>query len=106
MPTNRHVIDTNVMLVASAAHETSPFAPDATPVEEAALRQKVLDWLIAFEGSDRQMVIDWGWVIVDEYKGINRRDKLTDQDYALQVFFTKTFEKRNILFSLKFDRTR
>ena len=43
MPVDKHVIDTNVLLVASAAHVASPFAPDATPVEEAALRQTVLD---------------------------------------------------------------
>jgi len=67
MPVDKHVIDTNVLLVASAAHMASPFAPDATPVEEAALRQAVLDWLIAFEVSDRLMVLDWQWVFVDEY---------------------------------------
>ncbi len=68
MPADKHVIDTNVLLVASAADVASPFAPDATPVEEAGLRRKVLEWLMAFEGSERRMVIDWGWVIVDEYK--------------------------------------
>jgi hypothetical protein len=89
MPVDKHVIDTNVLLVASAAHAMSPFAPNATPVEAATLRQKVLDWLIAFEDSDRQMVLDWHWVIVDEYRGVGRRDKLADQDYGLQVVLQK-----------------
>lgn len=66
MTVSKHVIDTNVLLVASAAHETSPFAEDATPVEDDALRKKVLDWLISFEISDTQIVLDWGWIIVDE----------------------------------------
>lgn len=89
MAIHQHVIDTNVLLVASAVHEASPFAPEATPVEEAELRCKVLNWLIEFEQSDRHVVLDWNWIIVDEYKGINRRSKLTEQDYGLQVILQK-----------------
>ncbi len=89
MAADKHVIDTNVLLIASSAHETSPFAPQATPVEEARFRKKVLNWLIEFEQSDRQIVLDWNWIIVDEYKGVNRRDKLTEQDYGLQVVLNK-----------------
>jgi hypothetical protein len=103
MPADKHVIDTNVLLVASAAHATSPFAPDATPVEEAALRQTVLDWLIAFETSDRQMVLDWEWVFVDEYRGVGRRDKLTDQDYGMQVVLHKFSTGQTFGFTLKWD---
>jgi hypothetical protein len=100
MPADKHVIDTNVLLVASAAHATSPFAPDATPVEEPALRQKVLDWLITFESSDRQLVLDYHWIIVDEYKGLNRRDKLTDQDYGLEVVLQKFYTGQTFGFVL------
>lgn len=89
MAIDKHVLDTNVLLVASSAHETSPFAPDATPVEEATFRKKVLNWLIEFEQSDRHLVLDWNWIIVDEYKGVSRRDKLTEQDYGLQVVLNK-----------------
>ena len=32
------VIDTNVLIVASAADDGSPFQPEATPVEESELR--------------------------------------------------------------------
>ena len=42
------LVDTNVLIVASAVDEGSPFRQDATPVEEAALRQQVFDWLEAF----------------------------------------------------------
>jgi hypothetical protein len=103
MPFDKHVIDTNVLLVASAAHESSPFAPDTTPVEESALRRKVLDWLIEFEASDRQIVLDWAWVMVDEYRGIGRRDKLTEQDYGLQVVLQKFSTGQVRGFTLEWD---
>lgn len=81
---DKHVIDTNVLLVASSAHESSPFAPDATPIEEKVLRNKVLTWLVDFEQSDRQIVYDWGWKIPGEYQ-----NKLTEQDYGMRVFLHK-----------------
>lgn len=104
MTIDKHVIDTNVLLVASAAHETSPFAPDATPVEEAAHRKKVLDWLIEFDGSDRHIVLDWKWIIVDEYKGVSRpQNKLTEQDYGLQVVLHKFTIGQSFGFLLNLD---
>lgn len=103
MTINKHVIDTNVLLVASAAHETSPFSEDATPVEERVLREKVLNWLISFEASELQIVLDWGWVIVDEYKGVTRRDKLTEQDYGLQVVLQKFTTGQLFGFELEWD---
>jgi hypothetical protein len=109
MPADKHVIDTNVLLVASAAHAASPFAPDATPVQESVLRKKVLDWLIAFETSERQIVLDYEWIIVDEYKGVNRRDKLTEQDYGLQVVLQMSSTNRVNWFQLESEpdgRTR
>lgn len=103
MTISKHVIDTNVLLVASAAHATSPFAEDATPVEDDALRKKVLDWLISFELSDARIVLDWGWMIVDEYKGVTRRDKLTEQDYGLQVVLQKFSTGQLFGFELEWD---
>ena len=103
MLVDKHVIDTNVLLVASAAHATSPFAPDATPVQEAALRQKVLSWLIEFEASERQVVLDWTWVIMNEYKGVGIRDQLTDQDYGLQVILQKFSTGQLFGFVLNWD---
>lgn len=75
MNMDKHVIDTNVLLVASAAHEASPFSEDATPIEDRALRKKVLDWLVSFHVSEKRIVLDWEWIIVDEYRGVNRREK-------------------------------
>jgi hypothetical protein len=79
------VVDTNVLIVASAAHHGSPFPEDATPVEQADLRQRVLDWLSAFEiDSTRHAVWDWDWHICGEYQ-----KKLTEQDYGWLAMMTK-----------------
>lgn len=73
------VVDTNVLIVASAADDGSPFRPEATPVQEAALRQEVLNWLQAFElDAERSIVLDWDWHICGEYQ-----NKLNlEQDYG------------------------
>lgn len=79
------VVDTNVLIVASAADDGSPFRPEATPVEEAALRRQVLDWLTAFEqDAQRHAVLDWDWLICGEYQ-----NKLTDQDYGWLALMAK-----------------
>lgn len=73
-----HVVDTNVLLVASAAHPYSPF--DDTHVPDAGQKQ-VFEWLKAFHGDcGRHLVLDDRLKIYEEY-----RNKLTDQDYGLQV---------------------
>lgn len=72
------VVDTNVLIVASAADRGSPFPAKGTPVEEAALRSRVLDWLDEFEHDpERHAVLDWDWHICGEYQ-----NKLTEQDYG------------------------
>ena len=79
------VVYTNVLIVASAADDVSPFRHDATPVQEAALRQEVLTWLIQFEDDpERYAVMDWGWLICGEYCR-----KLTEQDYGWLALMTK-----------------
>ncbi|WP_440965180.1 hypothetical protein ACL58G_03475 [Massilia sp. GER05] len=77
MPESR-VVDTNVLIVASAAHATSPFPEDETPINEAELREQVLAWMEAFENDPhRHAVLDWDWHICTEYQ-----NKLTEQDYG------------------------
>lgn len=76
--TQMRVVDTNVLIVASAADGDSPFDAEATPVEEAVLREQVLDWLEAFEADPyRHAVMDLDWHIATEY-----RHKLSEQDYG------------------------
>ena len=93
------VVDTNVLIVASAADDGSPFSPDATPVQEAALRQQVLDWLIAFE-QDAQChaVMDWDWLICGEYQ-----NKLTDQDYGWLALMSKKDRNEVVWVGLSID---
>lgn len=79
------VIDTNVLIVASAADDGSPFQPEATPVEESELRGTIFDWLEAFEQDpQRHVVLDYQWLIFGEYQ-----HKLTEQDYGLLVMRKK-----------------
>lgn len=83
--TDTRVVDTNVLIVASAADESSPFRPDATPVDEAQYRQVVLDWFIAFEqDATRWVVLDHDWHIMTEYQ-----HKLGEQDYGLLALLRK-----------------
>ena len=81
---NRHVVDTNVLIVASGEHPESPFASDKHPVEDPEESEKVLDWLMAFEAGEGRMVVDDDWEILKEYQ-----HKLTDQDYGQRIVFEK-----------------
>lgn len=76
---NENVLDTNVLLVASAADPSSHFKDsDHVPPEE---RLAVLEWLNELHANvEQRIVLDDAFRIYDEY-----RNKLTDQDYGLQV---------------------
>jgi hypothetical protein len=77
-----HVIDTNVLLVASSQDEGSPFSDSDVPVP---YREEVLSWLATFHSDPaRLLVLDSSFRIYDEY-----RHKLTDQDFGLQVVHQK-----------------
>lgn len=81
---NRHVVDTNVLIVASGEHPESPFASSHHPVEDPDESKKVLEWLIAFEAGQGRMVVDYDYEIMGEYE-----NKLTEQDYGLMVLRSK-----------------
>ncbi|MFV8753600.1 hypothetical protein ACNOYE_23855 [Nannocystaceae bacterium ST9] len=75
------IIDTNVLLVASAADPGSPFADThLTPAEQLA----VLDWVLSFHRSAEQVVLDNGMTIHDEYY-----NKMTGQDFGMIVITEK-----------------
>lgn len=76
-----HVIDTNVLLVASAAHPGSPFKETHLPAEQ---REVVFEWVAAFRNDKRRLVLDGQFAIYEEY-----RRKLTDQDFGLLVVLEK-----------------
>lgn len=94
------VVDTNVLIVASAADDGSPFRPDATPVQEAALRREVLSWLQAFErDSDRFVVLDWDWHICGEYQ--KKLDP--DQDYGWLAIMAKRDRNEVVWIGIEVD---
>jgi hypothetical protein len=83
------VVDTNVLLVASAHDLDSPFGESHLLTDERAL---VFEWLASFRAdSSRRLVLDDFFEIYDEY-----RNKLTDQDYGLQVVHEKMQTFRSV----------
>lgn len=80
------VIDTNVLIVASAADDGSVFPAEGTPVGRPEDREAVLSWLTAFERDDsRHVVLDWHWHLCGEYQ-----NKLhPGQDYGWLVIMAK-----------------
>ena len=86
---DRYVIDTNVLIAASAAmamRSGKPLLPhhqEVTP-QDAGQLEKVLDWLLAFEQSDSRLVLDNAGLINVEY-----HHKLDFYDYGIQVVMLK-----------------
>jgi len=81
MNSPRCVIDTNVLIGASAVDVTSPSARKAIP-EDPALRLKIWRWLNAFKDSCERLVLDRPWQIEREY----RRNLSSDfPDFGLLV---------------------
>lgn len=93
------VVDTNVLIVASAADDGSPFRPGSTPVQEEALRKRVLEWMQEFEQDpERHAVLDWDWRICGEYL-----NKLTEQDYGWLALMRKKDKNEVIWVGLELD---
>ncbi|AQV92284.1 hypothetical protein BJN34_00055 [Cupriavidus necator] len=98
MPESR-VVDTNVLIVASAAHATSPFPEDETPINEAQLRERVLAWMEAFESDpQRHAVLDWDWHICTEYQ-----NKLSEQDYGWLALMHKRDKSEVVWVGIEVD---
>lgn len=80
---DRYVVDTNVLIAASAADPIHPSDIAATPADPA-LRLTVWRWLDAFEQSESRLVLDTESKIFDEY-----RKKLGHTDFGIQVVISK-----------------
>lgn len=80
---NRYIVDTNVLIAASAANPVNPKDIDATP-KEPEYRRQVWQWLCDFESSHSHLVLDEAGRIFDEYKR-----KLGFNDYGIQVVIHK-----------------
>ena len=79
----RYVVDTNVLIAASAADPIHPKDIDATPADPAQ-RMRVWEWLDAFQSSPSRMVLDLAGGIYDEYN-----KKLGFNDFGIQVVMHK-----------------
>lgn len=80
---DRYVVDTNVLVAASAGDPQDPKDIDATP-EDLSLRQKIFHWLYEFKMAVSRLVLDDGGKIHEEY-----RNKLNDQDFGIQMVIHK-----------------
>lgn len=79
----RYVVDTNVLIAASAADPTHPADIDATP-QDPVLRHQVWYWLDEFQSSNSRMVLDLAGGIYAEYT-----NKLGFNDFGIQVVMHK-----------------
>jgi hypothetical protein len=80
---DRYVVDTNVLIAASAADPAHPKDIDATPADPS-LRIRVWEWLYTFQSSSSRMVLDQTGAIFSEY-----RNKLGFNDFGIQVVMHK-----------------
>lgn len=78
-----YLVDTNVMLAASAVSELSNQSVRAMP-QEIELREMIYEWLADFDQSDRRIVLDEEGLVRDEYER-NMPFNLHEQEYGMQV---------------------
>lgn len=79
----RYVVDTNVLIAASAADPDHPKDIDATP-DNLTERKKVWEWLDKFQKSESRLVLDLAGEIFNEYS-----NKLGFNDFGIQVVMHK-----------------
>jgi hypothetical protein len=79
----RYVVDTNVLIAASAADPVHPRDIDATP-QDPELRMAVWTWLDDFQQSASRLVLDGEGRIYEEYN-----HKLGFNDFGIQVVMHK-----------------
>lgn len=78
-----YLVDTNVMLAASAVNELSSLAVRAMP-QEVELREQVFNWLAEFEESDNKILLDEEGLIRAEYER-NMPFNMREQEYGMKV---------------------
>lgn len=79
----RYVVDTNVLIAASAADPIHPKDIDATPADPM-LRMEVWEWLSNFQSSSSNLVLDLEGKVYEEYN-----KKLGFNDFGIQVVMHK-----------------
>lgn len=99
---DRYVIDTNILIGASAVHAAAngvqlPHHREVTP-QDPALLQQICDWLVAFEQSRSRLVLDVAGGINAEY-----HHKLDFNDYGIQVVMNKISRSEVDLVPVAYD---
>ncbi|MCP5344483.1 MAG: hypothetical protein H7A05_07675 [Pseudomonadales bacterium] len=99
---DRYVIDTNILIAASAVHAAAngmplPHHREVTP-QEPALQQRICAWLSAFEQSGSHLVLDVAGGINAEY-----HHKLDFNDYGIQVVMNKISRSEVDLVPVAYD---
>lgn len=82
-----YLVDTNVMLAASAVQDLSDLAIRAMP-QEIELREIVYEWLSDFDQSEARIVLDEEGLVRAEYER-NMPFNQHHQEYGLQVLQSK-----------------
>lgn len=82
-----YLVDTNVMLAASAISELSNVALRAMPLE-VELREKIYEWLVTFDQSDDRIVLDDVGLVRCEYER-NMPHNWREQEYGMYVLQSK-----------------
>ena len=82
-----YLVDTNVMLAASAVQELSKLAIRAMP-QEIELREIIYEWLVAFDQSDFRIILDEDGLVRAEYER-NMLFYMHGQEYGMQVLQNK-----------------
>lgn len=81
------LVDTNVMLAASAISGLSNHVVRAMP-HEIELREMIYEWLVKFDQSDDRIVLDDVGLVRDEYER-NMPFNWREQEYGMQVLQNK-----------------
>ncbi len=85
-----YLIDTNVLLAASAGHDRLSDVNDRAMPQEPGLREVIHDWLAAFDASDDGLVLDEASLIMDEYeRNLPFSQSLHHPEYGLEVLQRK-----------------
>lgn len=82
-----YLVDTNVMLAASAVNELSNLAVRAMP-QEVELREQVFSWLSEFEATMDEILLDEEGLVRAEYER-NMPFNMHGQEYGMQVLQNK-----------------
>lgn len=91
------MVDTNVLIAASAADPVNPADIDATP-NDPELRVSIWEWLDEFEQSESRLVLDAQCRIFEEYN-----KKLNYGDFGIQVVMSKMNQAAVDMMDIDYD---